>query len=614
MIMISNPCDTFHNIQCFTKALKVLFAPTDGWGHINACQGMADGLRERGHRAIFAVAAKFAPKLRASGYEVELLTVTAEGQVLTPGAAANQGENNFVAENLEVFKTSAINVVEMYVKLFGDRLCGALRARDTLFREIIGRFRPDVIVVDTYVSSPYIVYSGVPWVWLYSASPLMMLNDSRLPPAWLGLPTVGNTSEWLKHRSQLEVVFKKCYQKVNEWYESEGFPPLKSTSYCNLHPISPYLNIYMTPEELDYKKVQPLAHNWHRVDSFVRTTDETFEIPECLCNWSGKLILLSMGSFGGSHLELMTRLTTILAKSEHRFIVAKGPLHDKYELPNNMWGQKTLPQTAVIPLVDLVLTHGGNNTVTETFYFGKPMLVLPLWADQYDNAQRLQETGLGLRLNPFHCTEEELLTSIDKLVNDSDLAQRMKSIGDRIRESNDKQFLPQFSKYSQRKLTVLFAPTDGWGHINACQGMADGLRERGHRAIFAVAAKFAPKLHASGYEVELLTVTAEGQLPTPGVDANQGENNFVVRNLEVFKTSAINVVEMYVKVFADRLCSKLRAREPLFREIIGRLRPDVIVVDTYISSPYIVYSGVPWVWLYSASPLMMLNDPRLPPA
>ncbi|CAG2112340.1 unnamed protein product [Medioppia subpectinata] len=397
------------------RKLTVLFAPTDGWGHINACQGMADGLRERDHRAIFAVAAKFAPKLHASGYEVELLTVTAEGQLPTPGADANQGENNFVARNLDVFKTSAINVVEMYVKLFADRLCSKLRDRDPLFREIIGRLRPDVIVVDTYISSPYIVYSGVPWVWLYSASPLMMFNDPRLPPAWLGLPTVGKASEWTEHRSQLEVAFKMCYQKVNEWYESEGFPPLKSTSYCNLHPISPYLNIYMTPEELDYKEVQPLAHNWHRVDGFVRTTHDTFEIPESLRDRPGKLVLLTMGSFGGQHLELMTRLTTILAKSEHRFIVAKGPIHDKYELPSNMWGKKTLPQTAVIPLVDLVLTHGGNNTVTETFYFGKPMLVLPLWADQYDNAQRLQETGLGLRLNPFHCTEEELFGSKNEI-------------------------------------------------------------------------------------------------------------------------------------------------------------------------------------------------------
>ncbi len=249
----------------------------------------------------------------------------------------------------------------------------------------------------------------------------------------IGLPT-NDQKEWQNFRQEKKETLLPIWKTHNDWLLSQGFPSLPSDKLIT---PSPYLNIYMFPEELDYTDIRDLPSNWHQFDCFMRSGNEdTFEIPEKLNNKSGKLIYLSLGSMGGADVKLMKRLVSILSKSKHRFIVSKGPLHDHYDLAHNMWGQKTVPQIKVLPFVDLVITHGGNNTLTETLFFGKPMIVMPLFADQFDNAQSIQEKGFGLRLDPYNCEEKELLQSIEKLLNDEILALKLIQISQRIQSSN----------------------------------------------------------------------------------------------------------------------------------------------------------------------------------
>jgi len=78
-------------------------------------------------------------------------------------------------------------------------------------------------------------------------------------------------------------------------------------------------------------------------------------------------------------------------------------------------------------LVDPVITHGGNNTTTEAFHFGKPMIVLPLFWDQYDNAQRMDELGLGVRLDTYRFTDAEMHGALDRLLGDARLGDRLQA-------------------------------------------------------------------------------------------------------------------------------------------------------------------------------------------
>lgn len=109
-----------------------------------------------------------------------------------------------------------------------------------------------------------------------------------------------------------------------------------------------------------------------------------------------------------------------------------GSLGDEFDLPDNCWGENLVPQIKILPQVDIAILHGGNNSLTESFYFGKPLIVMPLMIDQYDNAQRIHEKGFGIRLDSFKCTKDDLAEAIEKLLNDVELREKMKKISEKI--------------------------------------------------------------------------------------------------------------------------------------------------------------------------------------
>src|SRR5262249_35187357 len=119
----------------------------------------------------------------------------------------------------------------------------------------------------------------------------------------------------------------------------------------------------------------------------------------------------------------------IVGVARRKAHVSMGPRPDELRLADNMTGAGTLPQTTLLPQVDLVITHGGNNTTTEAMHFGKPMVMLPLFWDQYDNAQRVHELGYGVRLPTYAFADGDLTGAVDRLLADTALRERMAAIG-----------------------------------------------------------------------------------------------------------------------------------------------------------------------------------------
>ncbi len=402
----------------------VVFFPEGAYGPTNNCVGIGDVLRRRGHRVVFIVEESFAGTLEEKGFEEATMRLgPPPEQEEEPG----QFWKDFIRETAPVFRRPTIEQLEGFIQPTWQALVDGAKYVEPRLRELLDELAPDVVVEDNVVGFAALPAGETPWVRIVSCNPCE-LKDPEVPPTFSGYPA-GEQAGWAEFRAEYERVHRPLWEDFDSFMREQGAPPLPELEFIH---ESPALNLYLYPEETDYPRSQPLSATWQRLDSCVRGTDSEWTVPDGFVKAGQKLIYLSLGSLGSADVELMRRLVEELADSQHRYVVSKGPQHELFDLAENMTGAEFLPQTRILPEVDLVITHGGNNTVTESFFFGKPMVVLPLFWDQYDNAQRVHELGYGTRLDTYGHEPDELRGAIDLLLADEMLRQRLNRLSARL--------------------------------------------------------------------------------------------------------------------------------------------------------------------------------------
>ena len=407
-----------------TAPKTIVFFPEGAFGPTNNCVGIGTVLRDRGHRVVFVVEESFAGTLEAKGFEeatMRLAPPPAEPE------APGQFWKDFIRETAPEFRKPTIVQLETFLQPTWQALIdGSMYVNDRL-AAIFDDLAPDAIVEDNVVAFAAIPASGRAWARIASCNPCE-LKDELVPPVFSGYPTE-DTADWREFWDRYDRVLGPQIAGFDAWLQEHGGPVLPSTRDYLWE--SPFLNLYLYPADADYRRSRPLAPTWHRLDSSVRS-DVPFDANDALPG-DEPLVYLSLGSLGSADVALMERLIDVLGRAPYRVIVSMGPQHELLTLADNMFGAEFLPQPSILPQVDVAITHGGNNTVTECFHFGKPMVVLPLFWDQNDNAQRVDELGFGVRLDTYRFDDEQLTGAIDRLLADPDVKTRHLRVSERLR-------------------------------------------------------------------------------------------------------------------------------------------------------------------------------------
>jgi MGT family glycosyltransferase len=87
---------------------------------------------------------------------------------------------------------------------------------------------------------------------------------------------------------------------------------------------------------------------------------------------------------------------------------------------------------ALLPRCSVVVTTGGPATILAALSAGVPLVVVPTTWDKPDNARRVVEAGVGVRLRPRRCTPERLRAAVMEVVGDPGYRARAREMADRL--------------------------------------------------------------------------------------------------------------------------------------------------------------------------------------
>uniref|UniRef100_A0AAN0N7M6 UDP-glycosyltransferase n=1 Tax=Polyphagotarsonemus latus TaxID=1204166 RepID=A0AAN0N7M6_9ACAR len=411
---------------------KILFYTYLSIGHLNVCSSIASILLDKYHDEIeinFLVDEIWAKKLSIidSRFKFNIYE------------ASKKNEEDLITKTIKKLEDS-LNLpyfdrtIEIY-KTFYEKP-DDLVFTDEQISKIINELKPDYILCDLISQMPSVIGSKIPHSFIISCNPLV-LDIEDFPS--MGLFVNTDEKEKIKSMKQnLENAIKGPKEKYESIFDIMNVKYNKK--YPMFSPRSDYLSIYCYPKELDYyddeikKKYKLLQIDSALVKSRIPAP---FELPEKFVKLPGKIIYVSLGSLFSCYYEKLQKLINVLAKLPYKYIVSKGPNGDKIKFPDNRFiGENFINQLAVLQVVDMMVSHGGNNTFTECFYFGVPAIILPVMADQINNAKRIEETGFGYHINLVSYTEEELKNKINKVLLDDSLTEKMKKISERIKYEN----------------------------------------------------------------------------------------------------------------------------------------------------------------------------------
>lgn len=307
------------------------------------------------------------------------------------------------------------------------------RARAVL--DVVDRVQPDQVIVDHLAFSARLALdvAGIPYADVVLGHPSALPVGDEVygyPPAW---PAAFTPPE-----AELAALHRLC-RDIRDAFTAEWNDALRVLAPG----ATPSVDAFAEHGDLLLLNYPAALHDPARTASlpphaFLGSTVRAEPADDEVERWLGAddrpVVYVSFGSFLSARGDVLGTVLEALRPLGLRVAVATGSATGLPEVPPDWLLRPFLPQVALLDRAALLITHGGNNSVTEALTAGVPMVVLPFSTDQFAGAAAIEAAGLGAALDPNTVTPADLGAAV-RAVLDGPPAHRALTLGEELRRA-----------------------------------------------------------------------------------------------------------------------------------------------------------------------------------
>jgi UDP:flavonoid glycosyltransferase YjiC (YdhE family) len=350
--------------------VRILFTFAGGNGHLQPLLPLAHASREAGHEAAIA------------GQPVMAKTVEDAGHRFF----STGGDTFGARERMPLLELDAErerrDIREGFVRRTG-------RERAALIRSVCTEWRPDLVVCEE------VDFGG-----------LVAAESLGLPHATVLVTAAGSLI-----RKELLI------EPLDELRARYGLPADPEVAMLGRFLVlSPFPPSFRDP-------AFPLPGNTHSLRPHLATAPKGEAVPAWLTELGDRpTVYFTLGTvFNTESGDLFPRALAGLRELPVNLVVTTGPHIDPAEFgpqPANVHMEQYVTQSLILPHCDAVVSHGGSGSVMGALAHGLPMTLLPMGADQPENADRCAALGVGRGLDVLRSTSEDIRDAVSGVLED----------------------------------------------------------------------------------------------------------------------------------------------------------------------------------------------------